>query len=398
MSVSRLSEVSGPATEPMEIPGKTNEEALDRIVSDATRHIPDDNAEPPPRKDLDTLLSENMEKYETARAEEESFKASRESREELQGRNGEQGDIGQTIDQFIGWWQAFKADPQGTGQRFAAAYMTASPYALSPREKKQKAEPYIDDTGRRYNGAVLNEVIDDALRSGDERKEFVATEKQRAALKEMFPGKTFDEALKTIVKIDRDAFADPVAQIATSAGMPVMPHQYEEKREQDLANAMIQRAEANNPALRERAVRQEVAAIMQHPQFRPSGNDAADFERAQHIQQRLAVQNDRIGAWAEAQLKEMPQELATVVLETIHNDPQFKAQAAKNIASHHFGDPAAITGNFELAKGIAIQKIQSLAKAKRVRPVKSSSGALGGDSSDKTLDGAISRAMRSFGH
>jgi hypothetical protein len=163
-----------------------------------------DEEQPRAKKSLDDLIGEGLDKHEAALADKESFTKSKASRDELNERYGAQGDLSTTIDQYIQWAAHLRENPQEAGQRFAESYLSASPYALTPREPKEKPEAFIDGTGKRYNGKILDAIVESAP-DGSEQKEFSATAKQREALKAIFPGKTFDEALRTVVQIDRDA-------------------------------------------------------------------------------------------------------------------------------------------------------------------------------------------------
>ena len=150
----------------------------------------------------------------------------------MKSRYGSEGDIGQTIDAFVKWGHYFKQDPQAAGNALAESYLRASKYSFNeqPDDKATKAEAYVDGHGRRHSGKVLDEVIQGAIDSAGEREEFVATTAQRQALKELFPALTFDQALRKIVQIDRDAFRDPLATgaiVAAAFGNPVTEPQHE---------------------------------------------------------------------------------------------------------------------------------------------------------------------------
>jgi hypothetical protein len=201
---SEAEKIESYALEP--IPGATDEAKLDAVVASAMEKIPSatDEEQPRTKRSLDDLISEGLSKHEAMQADKESFTKSKASRDELNDRYGSQGDLSTTIDQYIQWAARFRENPQEAGQRFAESYLSASPYALTPREPKEKPEAFIDGTGKRYNGKILDAIVESAT-DGNEQKEFVATAKQREALKAIFKGKTFAEALATIVQIDRDA-------------------------------------------------------------------------------------------------------------------------------------------------------------------------------------------------
>jgi hypothetical protein len=379
-------------------PGTTDDAKLDAVVSKALEHIPDDDAPPPPRKSLDETISEGLDRQEAAHAEEESFKASREARDELNSRYGSQGDLATTIDQYIAWAKYFKESPQEAGQKFAESYLRASPYALKDHQPKQKVEPYIDPGGKRYSGRVLDDVLSNAIdKASSEKKDFVATAAQREALKQIFPGKTFDEALRTIVKIDRDAYADPLgtaATIAASFGLPVTPSQVARHNKLEHLGNQIDQALPTMPGLEHPAIQQQVLDVLARPDFFRSGDHIADLRRAHAVTQKMAQQDQQLGGWVEAELNKMDPALAKTVEDTILRDPSFQHQAKTNNQGR-FGDPSASVQNFELARGIALQKMRAVAKAQRVRPVKSSSGAVA-PTGGKGLDGHLSAALRDW--
>jgi hypothetical protein len=355
--------------------------------------------EVPQERDLDKLIGKNLDKYYEAKSEEESFAASRESRSELQERYAAYGgDLSKTLDTFIDVARQFKADPQGTGLRFAESYLRASPYALKPRgEKAAKPEAEIID-GKRYSGKVLDAVISDAIdNASQEKKDFEATPAQRAALKELFPGKTFAEALATVAKIDRDAHIDPLTTAATIAaqfGMPVTPGQQQTHAERVQADAEIAHAAQRLPHVDQ--VRVRMADIIQNdPRFQQAfqaGVNQQDILTAAHevaVQQHNeAVAFDR---WAVAQLQAIEKSDPALAVEACHvfggQDAAFNQRAAQ------LGPVERMHSAISWAAAKAQANTQAVAKAKKVgRPVKSSSGAIPGGKGGG-LDGAIAAAM-----
>jgi hypothetical protein len=278
MSVLPLSAANAPEslTEPEAYekpPGSFNSDKFDAIVGAIVDRMPDDDAPAAPKKDLDTLISEGLDKHEAAQADKESFERSKASREELNDRYGAQGDLSTTIDKYIQWAAHFRENPQEVGQRFAESYLSASPYALTPREPKEKPEAFIDGTGKRYNGKILDAIVESAT-DGSEQKDFVATAKQREALKVMFPGKTWDEALATIVRIDRDAYKDPLGTAATVAaafGMPVTARQQEQAQQIAHLGNQIDQALPLMPGIENQQVQQRVLDILARDDFHRSG-------------------------------------------------------------------------------------------------------------------------------
>ena len=232
-----------PSTEKAEANSK-----LDKFVSGVVERLhPEEDSDAPraKRKSLDENIAEGLDRHFSKVADEDSFKASREARDELQGRYGEHGDLSKTLDQYIGWAKKFRADPRQAGLEFAASYANASPYALKEHKAKPKVEAEIID-GKRYSGKVLDSIIEDAAnRASSEKQDFTATASQRKALKELFPGKSFDEAMATIVKIDSDAYRDPAgtaATIAASFGMNWLPGQSDPTAERHAAESQVAHA------------------------------------------------------------------------------------------------------------------------------------------------------------
>jgi hypothetical protein len=179
MSVNRLSDqdsrhspdYTAPDTthEPEERPGSFSNDKFDAIVGKIVDRI-DDDAPAPPKKDLDSLISEGLDKHEAARNEEESFRASRDARDTLQRRYGTQGTISETLDRYIGAAHALRADPQGTALQLAESYAQLSPYNLIPHQKREKVEAnFVGD--KRYSGNVLNSIIEDATENASSEKE-----------------------------------------------------------------------------------------------------------------------------------------------------------------------------------------------------------------------------------
>jgi hypothetical protein len=379
---------------------------LDAVVTKALERMPDDDAVPTPkseRKSMDTLISEGLDRHEAAQDEKDSFAASRESRRELQERYASQGgEFSKTLDNFIDVARQFKADPQGTGLRAAEAYMRASPYALKPHEPKAKPEAFFVD-GKRYNGNVLDSIIEDAMdNASNEKKDFEATPAQRAALKELFPGKTFAEALATVAKIDRDLHIDPLGTAATLAaqfGMPVTPQQQQTHAEKVQAASEVAHAEQRMAHLDQ--VRHRMSHIIEHdPRFGEAMRQGATSQQVLDAAYQMALQEYQQTAqavqWTNAQLAEVAktsEPLARATIDVL--DPKHPAFVE---SIWRIDDPEA---RLQAAMGVALRQVQNdalaIAKAKRVKPTRSSSGANpGGSGATSGLDAAIANAMKNW--
>ena len=186
-------------------PASEHNAALDKHVSAAVDKLfaAEEAAAAAPMKDLNSLISENLDKHYEAVEDAESFTLSREARDTLAHRYGNQHSLKDTIHAYLGWGKKFREDPQAAGLEFAESYARATPYAK--REyKPAKTEVYVDEGGKRYTGAKLSAIIDDAMEtSSAEKAAYEATPEERKALKALFPGKKdFREIMETIVKIE----------------------------------------------------------------------------------------------------------------------------------------------------------------------------------------------------
>ncbi len=378
-------------------PGAVDNNALDNVVDAALdAHYREEDPAPDSR-DLDTIIGTAMDAAENREADAESFKASREARTELQDRYGSQGNLGDTLNAFIGWAQAFKQDPQGAGQRFAESYLKASPYALTDRAEKPKAETYVDGGGFRHTGRELDQILEDAIDSASEEKQqFVATAAQREALAQVFPGVSFDEAMRKVVAIDRDAIRDPLttaATLAASFGMPVLPHQQQEAAAHNHVLAHVDAAAAQGMDA------DRVMNVVNHPEFVKSGDPVADLHRARAVADRLQQQEVELSHYVDQQQAAMTPEMNAMVEKVVlGRDPHYLAEATRIANSRPFGDPQIGVLNLEVARQIASQRLGALSKAKRAGRVRTSSGHQSrGSSSERDLDAIVGNALAGWG-
>jgi hypothetical protein len=87
--------------------------------------------------------------------------------------------------------------------------------------------------------------------------------------------------------------------------------------------------------------------------------------------------------------------LAAEVQRVILHDGRF-SELVKNNNTNRFGDEAALRENFTMAVGFAQSNRRALSKAQKVRPVRSSSGALGTALGRGGLDSAIANALKDY--
>jgi hypothetical protein len=353
--------------EPIEQPGDFNNDAFEKHFQSAWEKAENSKptdaevgghiaAEP---KGLDAKLRANFERAEAQEAERAEFNASRESRDELNGRYGKNGDIATTISMFVGWADELKRNPALTAQAMAESYARATPWALHDKvEKPQRDDP--------YGAHKLNDLISDSIdRATSDKKDFEATKGQRAKLKEMFPHLSFDEAMKTIVRIDRDMHRDPLntaGQVAAMFGMPITPAAAAaDQRVKDLG-AAIDRALPSMPGFQI----EPVMGVLQDPNFPRTHDPVADVRRAHELVQHQNAYWSDLGDLAMNYIEHLGPELGGEVKRVTQSD-EFKRVVANS--------PNDALGNLRIAHGMAQQRLNArgVSKAKRAAPVRSRS-------------------------
>ena len=334
-------------------------------------------------KGLDAKLKANFERAEAQEAERASFNASRESRDELNERYGKHGDIATTISMFVGWADELKRNPALTAQAMAESYARATPWALHDKvEKPQRDDP--------YGAHKLNDLISDSIdRATSDKKDFEATKGQRAKLKEMFPHLSFDEAMKTIVRIDRDMHRDPLntaGQVAAMFGMPITPAAAAaDQRVKDLG-ATIDQVIPTLPNFDMQAAMN----VISHPEFVRTGDPIADVQRAHAVTEKVTQYMHNLGNAAAARMAQLPPELAREV-ENVISSAEFQKLANQS-------SPFAMDGQHRLeqAIGMAMQRMTGrVNRAKRAAPVRSRSTHTT-KSGSSGLDAIIGNALANY--
>lgn len=151
----------------------------------------------------------------------QDFHHAKEWRETLRHRYGGKVSLENVLENAVSWHQALVANPHLAADQLASNYLQNSPYAANLDDPPKKAAPADE-----HPNVKLSRIIEDAIdgkHHGDQR-EFKATAKQRAALKSMFPGMAFKDAMKSLIQFDRDMHVDPLttaARMGAAYGMPV---------------------------------------------------------------------------------------------------------------------------------------------------------------------------------
>jgi hypothetical protein len=256
--------------------------------------------------------------------------------------------------------------------------------------RRHRRRRNFDDHRRRKN-------IHAILYSGRERDEKAEMAALAPALRELFPGQTVTQALDAIVAIDADLRKDPVAAAQRLYQMFGGAEQQQHVAQVNQLTTLVEQAQQRVPSLNDDRLQEKTAEILLRPDFARTHDPMQDLARAHQIAVALDKQNAAIGDWAQARLASMDPQLAEAVVHTIYNDKQFGQVRDRNVASRPFGDPTVPQTNFEIAVAMTEQKMAAVSKARKVRPVRSSSGAHGGSSSGGGIDAAISAAMSKHG-
>jgi hypothetical protein len=374
-----------------ERPGTFQSESFDKHFAAAWDKAEQDNSKPTDAeiggqiiqpKGLDAKLKANFERSETLETERAEFNSAREARRELNERYGAQGDIATTIDMFVGWADRLRASPGMAAQEMAEAYMRASPWAL--RDKKE-TPPVDDPYGRKKLDAILGDAIENA---SAEKKDFEATAAQRAKLKQIFPGMTFDEALARVVQIDREMHQDPLTtagKLGAAFGMPVTPRQAVMQQHVETLGAAIDRALPSMPGFQI----EPVMNVLRDPNFPRTGDPVTDVRAAHELVQHQAAYARDLGHLAKNYIEHLGPELGGEVQRVIQSDA-FKRVVANS--------PADGLGNLQVAIGMAQERVntRSVSKARRAAPVKSRSTHTSKNSSsglDAIIGNAIARHL-----
>ena len=194
---------------------------------------PESAQERGPDSGIDRALKMAVDRRASQETESADFHQSREWRAELEGRYDGRVAIGGLLDMFADWHERLKQNPRAAADAIASAYLEQAPHAVSheaglPGKPEGAARSENASADQKLNG-ILAEAIDRHHDKGDgEQKAFVASARHRVALKEMFPGMSYAEACRRVVKLDGDLHRDPIAtaaRLAATYGMTVTSSQ-----------------------------------------------------------------------------------------------------------------------------------------------------------------------------
>jgi hypothetical protein len=387
-------------------PGKTDESKLDAVIESAISKIPsaqDDEPTPTPkRKDLDSIISENLDKHEAAVEDREAWSRSKDARAALDhAYKGDGMDINKTLTLFADMADQLQMRPRETALAVAEAYMRASKHVTTPEAKARPQAEIID--GRRYSGKVLDHVLEQAIESAPaESQTYENTKQVRERFKKMWPELSFDQAVERVRYYDQRLRDDPIgvsAELFALAGGAVTPRQQAVEAERDTANTLVAQATQALPAMNDPIIRQRMAHIIDS---NPAYNSVDEVTALQHAYQVAVSQHQQesqhraaVVNYATVQLQVIRKSnphLAESIIQTLESDKNFH-KLVENVT-----DGVAI---FQSAIGYAKSKMannqHALSKAQRVRPVKSSTGAVAPSGAAKGgIDSAIAEAMKHF--
>jgi hypothetical protein len=280
-----------------------DEVLLDEPVSDgdswrdvkAKLDDPETEAKRGPTSELDRALKVAVDHRASQETESADFRQSREWRDELSRRYHGRIAIGDLLDTFADWHERLKRHPRAAADAIAAVYLEQAAYALpddvgTPNELGRPASVDGESADQKLNG-ILTAAIDRHHGKGDgEQATFAASARHRAALKEMFPGMTYAEACRRVVKLDRDLHRDPIgtaARLAATYRMPVTAAQQVVGEQRiAVANDAQQMIVATTEHLPELGnLQDDVIAVLERPEFMHGPDMQQNLLRAHHVAQ-----------------------------------------------------------------------------------------------------------------
>lgn len=245
--------------------------------------------------ELDRALTAAVGRRADQEAESADFRQSREWRDALKERYGGQVAIGDLLEIFADWHERLKDNPGRTAEAMASAYLVQPSYALpNGAQVAKKLAPAVV-----ANGSGVASTLDDLLAAaigrhhgkGDgEQQAFAASARHRQALKEMFPGLSYAEACRRVVRLDGDLHRDPIgtaARLAATYGMTATPAQQIVAEERGVlagdAQQVVATAAERLPDLAD--LEDDVIAVMQRPEFRHGPDMQENLMRAHRVAQ-----------------------------------------------------------------------------------------------------------------
>jgi hypothetical protein len=392
-------------TAPEEVPGSFSEKGFESAFEKAYSQVEPQETEPVnDKKGLDHHLNANLEKHYAAVEDKESFQQAREPMDALQSRYAAQGgSLKHTLQAVLHMGQMYRADPAEATAQFIRSYSGMSPW-LGKSDDKPAPETFIDGFGNRHSGKFLSHVIDQASdRATSDREDYETTAAERKELCQLLGVKTFSEAIRIVADLDREAISNPEGvglRLNQMFGGPQTPEevyaQREAKAEQQLANAEVAAASQRLPGFD--ALKGRMAQIVQSdPRFDEALRAGVPQQDVLNVAYQIAAGEYQQAAqevrWTNDQLQLIAQKsepLARAIVDVL--DPKHPSFVE---GIWRISDPEA---RLQAAAGVALRQVQdndrAIAKAKRARPVKSSSGAIpGGSGKGSGLDAHLSAAI-----
>src|SRR5262249_5732562 len=153
-----------------------NEAGFDKAFDQAWDQIsPRDEAPKGPRRSLDDMLSEGLDRLYENQEDEKEWAKAKSARDEITNRYAKFGDVApieNSLTALLNWAEKFKRARQGAGREFAASYLrNGSHFGL--RDREQKPEKKAEE-GHRFSklDAIIDSAIDSATK---DKKSFEAS-------------------------------------------------------------------------------------------------------------------------------------------------------------------------------------------------------------------------------
>ena len=204
------------------------------------------------------------------------------------------------LDNATNWHHHLTANPHMAADQLASMYLQSAPYAINDDPPPAKEAPADEHPSRKLD-RILESAIDKKLNGDPDQQEFKASAKQRAALKAMFPGLSFADAMRSLVKFDGDMHRDPLttaARMGASYGMPVTAGQHiAVQADYERTAPVVQMVEQTAQHLPNYAEYQEdMIRVLGRPDFVRSPDMQQDLLRAYRIVEIVREEQHKITA------------------------------------------------------------------------------------------------------
>jgi hypothetical protein len=380
----------------------------------------------------DSLLMRNVNQFYQDEEDAKGIVNAREVIRDLHSRYSDFGGLEDKSRAYRAVINAIRTDPVMGAGAALEAYNGAKWRAQKAAATTPDPDLPIDGrTGRPFRTANLDRHISRSIEAVETGNHKLSRE-EATLLREACGGVSLEQALKMVEQFDREALASPIdaiSRLAFSFGAPSTPRQHEQWSEAEGAKSAINQAKQAGIIPDDR--NREIAAILQRPNFPDLGSAQANLQHAAQIDAHEREQGELTAIQREPHFQRsgdpyLDQQNAGIVrqergkFQDVVNavDAKYPADSpvGKEMARLAFKDPAfrELINQTNSGRHIAqmpydllqhavrtaeanVSRRQSVAKAMKIRSVKSNSGPVGDDTvSRSSLDDHIRSAMSRY--